>query len=149
MIGCARWALGLGGALLALQAAAQQTPAPRAVAQLKQVSGNVLVSRDTGMTAGAEQLRLANGTRVITTANSEVVVVFDSGCEVRMKENQRLDVESDKPCAALIPVNLAVAPAAGHGLAAIVAPGLLGAAALGAGTGGGSSGPPPQPVSPN
>ena len=146
--GYARWALGVGGALLALQAAAQQVAPQRSVAQLKQLSGNVLVSRDTGMTAGTEALKLANGTRVITTANSEVVVVFDNGCEVRMKENQRLDVETGRPCAALVPFDLAVAaPAAGHGLAGIVAPALRGVGALLGGSGGGSG--PPQPVSPN
>jgi hypothetical protein len=123
-----RRALGLLAALLALQAGAQQVAAQAGVAQLKQLNGNVLVSRDTGMTAGAELLKVANGTRVITTANSAVVVVFDNGCEVRMKENQRLDVESDKPCAALVPANLAVAaPAAGPGVVGLLVPGLLGA----------------------
>ena len=108
----------------------------------------MLVSRDTGMVTGAEALKLVDGTRIITTANSEVVVVFDNGCEVRMKENQRLDVDSGKPCAALIPANLAVAaPAVGPGFAGVVAPALLGAGALAAG--GGSGGPPPPPVSPN
>lgn len=148
ILGYGRPALGLAAALLALQAGAQQAGAPNTVAQLKQLNGNVLVSRDTGMTAGYELLKLANGTRVITTANSEVVVVFDNGCDVHMKENQRLDVDSGRPCAALIPANLAVAvPAAGHGFAGIVAPALLGAGALAAG--GGSGGPPPPPVSPN
>ncbi|HEX6245509.1 MAG TPA: hypothetical protein VFZ61_31515 [Polyangiales bacterium] len=135
---CVRWALGLGGALLALQAAGQQPAPQRAVAQLKQLNGNVLVSRDTGMTAGAELLKVTNGTRIITTANSEVVVVFDNGCEVRMKENQRLDVDSDKPCAGLVPANLAVAaPAAGPGFVGLLVPGLLGAGGAAAGVGGG------------
>jgi hypothetical protein len=150
---CVRWALGLAGALLSLQAVAQQAAPQRAVAQLKQLNGNVLVSRDTGMTAGAELLKVANGTRIITTANSEVVVVFDNGCEVRMKENQRLDVESDKPCAALVPANLAVAaPAAGPGFVGLLVPGLLGAsgAAAAAGVGGGlGPGPTQFSVSPN
>ena len=148
---CVRWALGMAGALLSLQAVAQQAAPQRAVAQLKQLNGNVLVSRDTGMTAGAELLKVTNGTRIITTANSEVVVVFDNGCEVRMKENQRLDVESDKPCAGLVPANLAVAPA-GPGFAGLLIPGLLGAsgAAAAGGVGGGlGPGPTQFSVSPN
>jgi hypothetical protein len=72
------------------------------IAQLKAVKGNVLLSRDAGLVAGSEAARLTQGTRVITTANSEVVVVFDKGCEVRLKENQRFEVDSGKPCAALI-----------------------------------------------
>src|SRR5688572_18518739 len=101
MYKCVRQGLGLGGALLALQAAAQSVAPDRAVAELRRLSGNVLVSHAAGMNAGAELLRVANGARIITTANSEVVVVFDNGCEVRMVENQRLDVDTGRPCAAL------------------------------------------------
>jgi hypothetical protein len=139
---------GLGGLLLALQAAAQPLAPEKAVAQLRQLSGNVLVSHAAGMTTGAELLRVADGTRIITTANSEVVVVFDKGCGVRMQENQRLDVDTGKPCAALVPANLAVAvPAAGHGFAGLLIPGLLAAGAAAAGLGGGAQ--PVPPVSPN
>ena len=72
------------------------------VARLKDVKGNVLVSRESGLAAGAESTRLTEHARVITTANSTVVVVYDNGCEVRLKENQRFEVETDKPCAALL-----------------------------------------------
>ena len=77
-------------------------PAGGAVAHLKQVTGNVLVSRESGLAAGNEALPLTAGTRVITTANSEVIVSFDNGCEVRLKPNQRFEVVVDKPCAALV-----------------------------------------------
>ena len=86
-------------------AAAAIAPAQQAregVAQLKGVKGNVLLSRQTGLAAGGEATRITEHTRVITTANSEVVVVYDNGCEVRLKENQRFEVETDKPCEALI-----------------------------------------------
>jgi hypothetical protein len=91
----------------ALIAAAGATVAPaqqprEGVAQLKGVKGNVLLSRQTGLAAGAESTRIVEHTRVITTANSEVVVVYDNGCEVRQQENQRFEVETDKPCAALV-----------------------------------------------
>jgi len=51
-----------------------------------------------------------------------VVVVFDNGCEVRLKENQRLEVDETKPCSALVaqaqsilaePAGAAVASASG------------------------------------
>lgn len=72
------------------------------VARLKNVKGNVLVSRESGLAAGAESTRLAEHVRVITTANSTAVVQYDNGCEVQLKENQRFEVEVDKPCAALM-----------------------------------------------
>jgi hypothetical protein len=72
------------------------------VAHLKQVTGNVLVSQESGLAAAGEALPLSKGTRVITTANSEVIVVYDNGCEVRLKQNQRFEVVTDKPCAALM-----------------------------------------------
>jgi hypothetical protein len=122
-----RWgwtiALGAAASLCATGALAQQE-----VARLKQVNGNVLVSGQAGLATGSEAQPLANGVRIITTANSRVVVVFANGCEVRMEENQRFDVESDKPCAALLPQALGATPAVGPGLAALVIPGLIGAA---------------------
>lgn len=91
-------------ALLVVLAApcVQAQPAERPVAHLKQLTGNVLVSRESGLAAAAEALPLIKGTRVITTANSEVIVVYDNGCEVKLKQNQRFEVVTDKPCEALI-----------------------------------------------
>ena len=91
-------------ALLALFAVSQpfaQEPSDT-IARLKDVHGNVLVSKESGLASGDESLRLAKGTRVITTANSDVIVVYDNGCEVQLKENQRFEVEDGKPCSALI-----------------------------------------------
>lgn len=106
-----------GGDATAQQPAPRQ---PREVARLKSVSGNVLVSREAGLSAGAQADRLLEGTRVITTANSEAVIEFDDGCEVRLKENERFDVESGRPCALLVaqplgaPVAAVGAPLAGY-----------------------------------
>lgn len=78
-----------------------QEPKP-GIATLKSVQGNVLVSGESGLASGDESLRLVEGTRVITTANAEVIVAYDNGCEVRLKENQRFEVETGKPCSALV-----------------------------------------------
>jgi len=85
------------------------------VAKLKDVHGNVLVSKAAGLASGGEALRLTKGTRVITTANADVVVVYDDGCEVHLKENQRFEVDTDRPCAVLISQvqSILVEPAAG------------------------------------
>ena len=84
------------------EAGAQSPPQQDSVARLKSVNGNVLVSRESGLAAGEQAQRLANGTRIITTANSEAVVEFDNGCEVRLKENERFDVDSTRACALLV-----------------------------------------------
>ena len=108
----------LAASLAATPSVAQNTG--EGIAKLRDVKGNVLLSREAGLAAGAEAVRLVEHTRVITTSGAEVVVVFDNGCEVRLKENQRFQVERDKPCAALIasvqsilvqPAAVAVGPA--------------------------------------
>jgi hypothetical protein len=71
-------------ASLAAGTALAQQPARNGIAQLKGVKGNVLLSREAGLAAGSEAARVMDRTRVITTANSEVVVVYDNGCEVRL-----------------------------------------------------------------
>jgi hypothetical protein len=120
------------------------------VARLVDMQGNVLVSRESGLASGNEQLRLLPGTRVITTARSEVVVEYDDGCRVRVKENQRFEVEHGKPCALLLAQDI-LAPVA---IANSVIPAVLIGAALlpygGAGSVppiGGSGGE--IPISPN
>ncbi|HUR59103.1 MAG TPA: hypothetical protein VM029_15415 [Opitutaceae bacterium] len=122
---------------LASVAAAAQAPR-EGIARLKDVKGNVLISREAGLSAGGEATRVTEHTRVITTANSEVIVVYDNGCEVRLKENQRFEVEDDKPCAVLVampqsilatPVGTALAGAsAGGGIFGTTLPALGGAA---------------------
>lgn len=75
---------------------------PQPIAKLKDVHGNVLVSKSSGLAAGGEGTRLVEGSRVITANSSEVIVQYDDGCEVRLKPNQRFLVERGKPCAVLV-----------------------------------------------
>jgi hypothetical protein len=92
--------------------AQQQQPV---VAHLKQVTGNVLVSREAGLATGNEAQPITNGSRIITTANSTAIVVFDNGCEVRLKENERLEVDSNRPCALMLVQAVGPAPLAAVG----------------------------------
>ena len=117
-----------------------QDAGDRSVAKLVDMHGNVLVSRETGMVTGAEKLRLVPGTRVITTAKADVIVEYDDGCRVQLKENQRFEVEHGKPCALLLAQDLFPVPLANYAV-----PAVIGAAALllrpsGSGTGGLSTG---------
>ena len=110
------------------------------VAQLKDMQGNVLVSRESGLGAGRESLRLSEGMRVITTNKSGVTVVYDDGCEVKLKANERFEIQTGKACAALaaLPESILATPAgatlaASAGSAAVFAATLpvLGGAAAG------------------
>jgi hypothetical protein len=95
-----RGLLTLAFLLAAFHPFAQETR--QGIAKLKDVHGNVLVSTETGLASGDEGLRLTRGTRVITTARADVIVAFDKGCDVKLEENQRFEVDDEKPCAALI-----------------------------------------------
>jgi hypothetical protein len=97
---------------LAIPASFAQEPQV-GVARLKDVQGNVLVSRESGLGAGTEGMRLVKGVRVITTSKSGVIVAYDNGCDVKLKENERFEVETGKPCAALVsaPQSILATPA--------------------------------------
>jgi hypothetical protein len=102
------------------------------VAKLIEITGNVLVSRDSGLTTGTEAMRLLPKTRILTTANARAIIEYDDGCRVRMEANQRFEVERDRECAALVvlPQPVLVAPLAAS-LATTVIPAILGASAIG------------------
>jgi hypothetical protein len=104
------------------------------VAKLTDLKGNVLVSRESGLASGANTLRLVPGTRIITTANSHVVIEYDDGCRVTLEENQRFEVSDErKPCALLMTMPQAImVPTAVASAMTTVAPLLFGGAAIAA-----------------
>jgi hypothetical protein len=124
--------------VFASQAFAQE--ARQSVAQLRDVSGNTLVSKESGLAAGTEGLRLVPGTRVITTNKSGAIIAYDDGCKVTLKENERFEVQTGKPCAELMampasilstPAGAAAAAGGGAALAFGAAVPLIGGAAAG------------------
>jgi hypothetical protein len=146
--------LALAVSLAAAQPFAQQTQ--EGIARLTDVHGNVLVSRDTGLAAGSNATRLMDGMRVITTSHSGAVVEYDDGCRVELKENQRVVIERDRPCAALLAavesivepsVALAAAPGLGLTPGTLVQAGLVGVGVWRWNQG--EPAPAPTPVSPN
>lgn len=64
------------------------------------------------MVAGANDRRLAVGTRVVTTTGAKVTINYDVGCDIRLKENERFTVVVG-PCAALLASVESLGPAAG------------------------------------
>ena len=123
-------AAALAALALAPQSFAQQNDGT--VAKLVEITGNVLVSRDSGLTTGTEAMRLLPKTRILTTANARAIIEYDDGCRVRMEANQRFEVERNRECAALLvlPQPVLVAPLAAS-FATTAIPVLLGASAVG------------------
>lgn len=89
--------LGAAAAVAAGGALAQQGT----VARLTNLEGSVMVSQGDGMVAAVKDQRVAPGTRVITLAGGKVVIDYDVGCDVSLKENQRFTVRMGE-CAALV-----------------------------------------------
>ena len=123
-----KWASGLVASMLAAGVMAQ---APRVacddpeymkrdtIATLAEVQGNVLVSDAVGMSSATENQRIKNTVRVTTTSRASVLISFDCGCDVRLKENERLDVEGPRQCPALLAAVQAVPLGAPIGAVAV------------------------------
>jgi hypothetical protein len=114
----------------------------QSIAELRELRGNVLVSDREGVTSGNNGQRLRNKVRVTTTSNAGALVVFDCGCDIRLKENERIDVELPRACAAIlasvqaVPVGVAIGVPAVGATAPVVAgstAGLLTVGAVGVG----------------
>jgi len=83
------------------------------IAELRGISGNVLVSTATGMASGTDKQRLSAGTVVTTTATGGATIAFDSSaCVVTLKPNERLEVQPGMSCSALLAA-VQLVPAAG------------------------------------
>ena len=142
-----KWAFGFIAAALATNAMAQ---APRlacddpeymkreTIATLAEVKGNVLVSDAAGMFSAIDNQRIKNMVRVTTTSRASVLIAFDCGCDVRLKENERLDVEGPRQCPALLAAVQAVPIGAPIGAVAAASGSILPTALLltGVGVGG-------------
>ena len=93
------------------------------VAELHKVVGNVLVSDSAGMTSGVDKQQIKNAMRVTTTSRASVTVSFACGCDVQLKENERLDITTPNSCATLVaavqavPVSVAIGATAAPAVA--------------------------------
>ena len=107
-------------------------------AELRDVTGNVLVSTKDGMSAAIDKQTVAGGSRVTTTSRASVTVVFACGCDVKLKENERLDIEGPSTCAVLL-ASVTAVPVVAIGAATASAGAFSGTTALigvGVGVGG-------------
>lgn len=98
-----RTAIFLAAALVALSGWAQgpQTN-PKIVGKLKDVQGLVTVSSGDQLTSAVSGAALIVNNRIITTSSGAVTLVYDNGCDIKLKENQSFTVKEDNSCAALL-----------------------------------------------
>ncbi len=71
-------------------------------AELRDVTGNVLVSTSDGMSTAVDKQAVGGKSRVTTASRSSVTVAFACGCDVKLKENERIDIEAPSTCAVLL-----------------------------------------------
>lgn len=121
--------LGMAAVLGAGASAAQQSGT---VARLNNLEGNVLVSQGDAMVAATNGQRVPAGARVLTMTGGKVAVVYDSGCDISLKENQRFTVRAGE-CAVLLTevVTVGLVPVVATGVTSNMVIGVLGAAGFG------------------
>lgn len=120
--------LAVSAVLVAMPAAAQQKD--NTVAKLIEMKGDVMVTVGDGMAAGKPDQRVVEGTRVTTMAGGEVIVRYDAGCDVKLKENERFTVRKMGECGALMKEVVALGATGGAiGAAASTTTGTAAAAA--------------------
>jgi hypothetical protein len=107
------------------------------VAELRELTGNVVVSDAAGVGTAASGQRIANKARVTTASKAGVIVSFDCGCDVTLGESQRLDIDIPRACSGLlasvqaVPTAVALGATASPALVAPSAAGLLTVGAVG------------------
>lgn len=103
---------------------------------LQDVVGNVLVSTKDGISSGIDNQPVANKTRVTTTSRASVTIAFkECGCDVKLKENERIDIDSPNTCAALLALVTGVPVDAAIGAVAATAGGVSNPVGLAIGAG--------------
>ena len=111
--------LALSFMLVAGAVAAQTAPA-QPVAKIVATDGLVTIGYRDTMSSAAVDMRLFEGSRVMTTTTGSVDIVFDTGCRVALKPGEVFSV-SDANCKALLASRAAALKVAGVAGVAVVA----------------------------
>jgi hypothetical protein len=142
----------LGASAFAQTPGAIGTQKPAAIGKVADVEGVVTVSDGVTVNTAVRGRVIIEGNRFVTASSGTVHLSMDNGCDIKLKPNESLLVESGRSCAALWaliqPVGGNVA-AAGVGAGAGLGRGLLAGGGLllaaGLANNGGSSGGTPTP----
>lgn len=132
------------GTVITIAALSVAVAAERQIATVARITGNAVVSKGAQYVPGSEGMALTVGQRVMSLADSTVVIQFNDGCRYTLEENKLVTMEDMSPCvltkgvalappppAAVVPAvaavpvaaaaNLAWVPLAAAGLVAITA----------------------------
>ena len=107
-----------------------------AVATLKDLDGKVLVNRGDGLKSAITGVELVDGNRVVTLDKSGVRIVFNDGCDVRLKENEIFVIDEKLGCKALVTSGSGAATGLTAGQLALIGAGAVGVGAIVASHGG-------------
>lgn len=117
--------------MLVAGAVAAQTAPVQPVAKIVATEGLVTIGYKDALTNAAVDMRLFEGSRVMTTTTGKVDIVFDSGCRVTLNPGEVFNV-SDQSCKALLASRAGAVPVAGIGAVSTNTV-LIGTGALGLG----------------
>ena len=96
--------------------------ADRQVATVARITGNAVVSKGAQYVPGTEGMPLTIGQRVMSLADSSVVIQFNDGCRYTVEANKLVTMEDLSPCVLTKGVALAPPPPASAVPAAAAVP---------------------------
>jgi len=117
--------------LLVAGAVAAQTAPAQPVAKIVATDGLVTIGYQDTLSNAAVDMRLFEGSRVMTTTTGMADIVFDSGCRITLNPDEVFNV-SDQNCKALLVSRAAAVPVASAGAVSADSV-LIGTAVMGAG----------------
>ena len=78
-----------------------QTPMP-AVGSVQSVNGLATVGQANTIGNAAQNQRILDGARLVTTSSGTLVVKLDNGCIIRLNPNQAVTINSKLDCPAIV-----------------------------------------------
>lgn len=109
------------GTVVAIASLSAAVAAERQIATVARITGNAVVSKGAQYVPGSEGMPLTIGQRVMSLADSTVVIQFNDGCRYTLEENKLVTMEDLSPCVLTKGLALAPPPPA-SGVPAVVPP---------------------------
>jgi hypothetical protein len=116
------YAKALLGTVVTIAALSVAAADERQIATVARITGNAVVSKGAQYVPGTEGMALTVGQRVMSLADSTVVIQFNDGCRYTVEENKLVTMEDLSPCVLTKGVALAPPPPASVAPAVVAAP---------------------------
>jgi hypothetical protein len=112
----------LMGTVITIATLSAAVAAERQIATVARITGNAVVSKGAQYVPGTEGMALTVGQRVMSLADSTVVIQFNDGCRYTLEENKLVTMEDVSPCVLTKGVALAPPPPSSVVPAVVAAP---------------------------